>query len=261
MSLYDSLYHQKRAAKLAEAKLAAEDALMRKPSPTAATNQGSRATAFGRSTTPTIVPQRATTTVPVTARSIAQSSVRSTIRSTPTPATTAVQPLTASSRSSTTAAQRRTPETKVATAPSSATTDVTPASAASTTTTEAILGQLCSEVATLQEQVVDLQASLDASRPRHAAPSLSLPTPSTTLISRRLELNFKLRGMPLRILGGRLKLRSMRQLPVPPTSTLDGPISPLLGRSTTPTSSDWTPMSSDWKPASRKRHGIVNSSQ
>ncbi|EQC30612.1 hypothetical protein SDRG_11667 [Saprolegnia diclina VS20] len=81
MSLYDPLYHQKRAAKLADAKWAAEEALMRKPSPTAATNLGSRATAFGRSKTPTVVRQRVTTTVPVTARS--------TIRSTQTPATTA----------------------------------------------------------------------------------------------------------------------------------------------------------------------------
>ncbi|EQC32073.1 hypothetical protein SDRG_10270 [Saprolegnia diclina VS20] len=155
MSLYDPLYHQKRAAKLADAKLAAEDALMRKPSPTAALNLGSRATAFGRSKTPTVVRQRAAPTVPVTARS--------TIRSTQTPATTAVQPLTASSRTSTTAAQRRTPVTSVATAPSSTTTDAMPASAASTTTTEAILGQLRSEVATLQAQVVILQASLNAS--------------------------------------------------------------------------------------------------
>ncbi|EQC38263.1 hypothetical protein SDRG_04688 [Saprolegnia diclina VS20] len=66
MSLYDPLYYHKRAAKLAEAKLVAEDGLMRKPRPTAAANQGSRATAFGRSTTPTVVPQHATAAVPVT---------------------------------------------------------------------------------------------------------------------------------------------------------------------------------------------------
>ncbi|EQC41396.1 hypothetical protein SDRG_01367 [Saprolegnia diclina VS20] len=151
VSLYDPLYHQKRAAKLADAKLAAQDALLRKPSPTAVTrfvchrvraqqdpdgcppacdNNCLGDCAIGRAV------KRAT-----------DDSVDTNARRDGRATTDGKQPhLDHRRAASHTGDERR--DCSV--------------NAASTTTTEAILGQLRSEVATLRAQVVDLQASLDA---------------------------------------------------------------------------------------------------